>query len=423
MRFVWDHLRSVVTGRPYVHYVHESAPFEAALRRELASGAFDLVHFDSLDLQRFLPLVRHLPTVCTHHNAESVLLERRVARELGARAWYMRHQAALLARAESALLAAVRPERHGVRGRHRIAARAGPVGSLHHDPERRGYRVTSRPSGNGLRAGCVFVGGTTWFPNLDGLEWFAAEILPHMRESGMGAPVEWVGRVTDAERARFAALPGLRFTGYVDDIRPHVHAARVLHRAAARGRRHPPQDPGRLGHGDAGGGHQHCRARGSRRCTARTSCWRMMSPASCGKPPAYSRTPPWVRDSALPPAPRSSEPTAGTCWALKLRRQYHDAIARAARAGPAGDRAEPSGVRWRAGQGAAGPCAGPDPEGMGPLIGAQQCRPQLPPSAAAPTSRTSADLPRPIAASRCVRRYAAPRPCRYGAPAARCGRP
>ena len=42
------------------------------------------------------------------------------------------------------------------------------------------------PSQIGLGAGCVFVGGTTWFPNLDGQEWFAAEILPHMRESGLG---------------------------------------------------------------------------------------------------------------------------------------------------------------------------------------------------------------------------------------------
>ncbi len=46
-----------------------------------------------------------------------------------------------------------------------------------------------------------------------------------MRSAGIAAPVEWVGRVTEAERAQFAALPGFNFTGYVDDIRPHVHAA------------------------------------------------------------------------------------------------------------------------------------------------------------------------------------------------------
>ena len=32
----------------------------------------------------------------------------------------------------------------------------------------------------------------------------------------------WVGHVTDEERERFGTLPGLQFSGYVDDIRPHV---------------------------------------------------------------------------------------------------------------------------------------------------------------------------------------------------------
>ncbi len=224
VRYTWNHLRSLLTGLPYVHYVHESAAFEAALMRELASGNFDLVHIDSLDLQRFLPLVGHLPVVCTHHNAESVLLDRRVARELGPRAWYIRHQAALLARSESSLLP-----------RADLNVTASDVDSALLQELAPSARFATIPNGvdteyftpsrNGAGTGCVFVGGTTWFPNRDGLEWFAADILPQMRSAGVEAPVEWVGRVTDAERTEFAALPGFSFTGYVDDIRPHVRAA------------------------------------------------------------------------------------------------------------------------------------------------------------------------------------------------------
>ncbi len=47
----------------------------------------------------------------------------------------------------------------------------------------------------------------------------------HAGNAGINAPVEWVGRVTDAERAQFGGLPGVHFTGYVDDIRPHVQSA------------------------------------------------------------------------------------------------------------------------------------------------------------------------------------------------------
>lgn len=222
-RLLWDHLRSVTDGQPYVYHVHESAPFEAALRKELAAHAFDIVHIDSLDLLRFIPLVQHLPIACTHHNAESTLLLRRAARERGLRAWYLRHQAGLLARAESQLL-----DRFAVN----VTVSSIDSGVLQELAPLARFAVIPngvdaeffQPAANGKRTGCVFVGGTTWFPNRDGLEWFAADVLPRMRAAGMEDHVKWVGRVTDSERSQFD-IPGLSFTGYVDDIRPHVLSA------------------------------------------------------------------------------------------------------------------------------------------------------------------------------------------------------
>ena len=223
LRLVWDHVRSVSDGQPYVFHVHESAAFEAALRRELAATRFDIVHIDSLDLLRFVPLVSHLPIACTHHNAESTLLLRRAARERGLRSWYIRHQAGLLSRAEAQLLGqfdvnvTVSEVDSGVLRQLAPSARFAVIPN--------GVDAEFfRPAANGTRAGCVFVGGTTWFPNRDGLEWFTGDVLPRMRAAGMEDQVKWVGRVTDAERTAFAN-PGLDFTGYVDDIRPHVLSA------------------------------------------------------------------------------------------------------------------------------------------------------------------------------------------------------
>jgi len=222
-RLAWDHLRSMVDGRPYVYHVHQSAPFEAALRKELAATRFDMVHIDSLDLMRFVPMVQHLPIACTHHNAESTLLLRRAAREKGLRSWYVRHQAGLLSRAEAQLL-----------GRFDVNVTVSEVDSgvlRQLAPSARFAVIPNgvdadffRPAANGKRDGCVFVGGTTWFPNRDGLEWFTGHVLPRMRAAGMDDPVKWVGRITDSERIEFSK-PGLSFTGYVDDIRPHVLAA------------------------------------------------------------------------------------------------------------------------------------------------------------------------------------------------------
>lgn len=219
-RDIWDHLRSVVARRPYVHYVHESAGFEAELRRVTAERRIDLVHIDSLDLLRFVPLVRCLPIACNHHNAESVLLRRRADREAGIRAANIRHQARLLARAEAELVP--RFDMH-------VAVSPVDAQQLQVIAPRARFTVIAngvdaeffRPAAAGRRVGSVFVGGTTWFPNLDGLAWFTSDILPAMRAAGLNGGVKWVGRVTDEQRAEFGQ-PEIRFTGYVDDIRAHV---------------------------------------------------------------------------------------------------------------------------------------------------------------------------------------------------------
>jgi glycosyltransferase involved in cell wall biosynthesis len=212
-RFVWDHARSVVTGRPYTWYTHDSPPFIARLKTILAEQHFDLVHVDSLDLVRLLPVVQRLPVVCTHHNVESALLRRRGG-------VYLRHQANAIERVERewlprvALNIAVSPDD------------AAAFKTLSPDA-----RVAVVPNGVDTEyfapcdvddaEGCVFVGGTSWYPNRDALQWFVDDIIPRLGPT----KTTWVGRATDAERRAFANVPGLELTGYVDDIRPYVGAA------------------------------------------------------------------------------------------------------------------------------------------------------------------------------------------------------
>src|ERR1700722_20261777 len=62
-RFIADHARSVIRGVPYTYYVHDTAPFERRLLRLLAEERFSLVHMDSMDLIRFLPLLSGFPEV------------------------------------------------------------------------------------------------------------------------------------------------------------------------------------------------------------------------------------------------------------------------------------------------------------------------------------------------------------------------
>jgi glycosyltransferase involved in cell wall biosynthesis len=212
-RFVQDHLRSVLTGRPYTWYTHDSAPFIARLRTLLAERHFDVVHVDSLDLVRLLPVVQKLPIVCTHHNVESELLRRRG----GA---YLRHQARAIERAERewlprvALNIAVSPDDAAM---FRTLSPTARVEVIPNGVDTDYFAPCDADHPNG----CVFVGGTSWYPNRDALQWFVTDIIPRLGAT----KTTWVGRATEAERRSFANVSCLDLTGYVDDIRPYVGAA------------------------------------------------------------------------------------------------------------------------------------------------------------------------------------------------------
>ena len=224
IRFLYDHLRSLAFGQVYTTFVYDSAAFRGRLNELLAVGHYDLVHVDSLDLARYLPACQGLPVVCVHHDIESALLARRAAVERNPwRSAYFRYQSRRMEEVE----------------RNWCARVAMNVTMSDHDGDRvaalaPGARVTVVPNGvdtvefqppPGSGAGVAYVGGTNPFPNLDALEFFAADILPRLRASGLRGPVRWVGRASPEQQRDYAERCGIDLTGYVADVRPLLRDA------------------------------------------------------------------------------------------------------------------------------------------------------------------------------------------------------
>jgi glycosyltransferase involved in cell wall biosynthesis len=223
-RLLWDHARSVLTGRAYTAFAYESAAFTHALRSHLERETFALAHLDSLDLGAYVPALAGVPVVAVHQNVESALLRRRAANESSAaRRLYLRMQARLMKKEE---------RRWSPRVALNLAVSDADAAELRAlVPNARFEMIpngvdvdTFVPSNVASEDGIVFVGGMSWFPNADALEFFDEEILPLVRARDDTVKVTWVGRAKPEVIARYAKR-GIQLTGHVDDIRPYVAKA------------------------------------------------------------------------------------------------------------------------------------------------------------------------------------------------------
>ncbi|MFN7725225.1 MAG: TIGR03087 family PEP-CTERM/XrtA system glycosyltransferase [Rubrivivax sp.] len=74
----------------------------------------------------------------------------------------------------------------------------------------------------------VFTGAMDYWPNIDAVQWFVAEVLPRVRQRWPGARLHIVGR-SPAPAVRALASDAVVVTGTVPDVRPYLqHAAAVV---------------------------------------------------------------------------------------------------------------------------------------------------------------------------------------------------
>ncbi len=73
----------------------------------------------------------------------------------------------------------------------------------------------------------VFVGVMDYLPNVDGVRWFAEQILPLIRRERPSAQFAIVGARPTAEVTALGRIPGVTVTGYVDNPRDELARASV----------------------------------------------------------------------------------------------------------------------------------------------------------------------------------------------------
>jgi glycosyltransferase involved in cell wall biosynthesis len=226
-RRLWNHMKSMASGRAYTFYEYWSTEFQGQLREILSRREPDLIHIDSLDLYRWLKELPPVLKVCTHHSIESELLRLRAQRvKSRVIARYMRHQADLVERTERELCPQFSAN---VMMSDLDAARLRILSP--------GARTIVAPNGvdtayfslptslSPVPGRVVFLGPTYMFPNRDAVDYFLREVWSLIRAVEKSASFHLIGRSSPSDCRRYHSQPGVTCLGYVADVRPHIAEA------------------------------------------------------------------------------------------------------------------------------------------------------------------------------------------------------
>jgi glycosyltransferase involved in cell wall biosynthesis len=227
LRKIWDHLRSLSSGRAFTYYQFHSRPFADRLHAVLRTRPPDLVHLDSLDLHCWLPELPPVPIACTHHDIDSELLRLRARRlNHAVLRHYVRFQAARVERLERELCPrlALNVMMSEVDAQKLEALAPGAATAV--VPNGADTEHFQPNDADSIAGRVVFVGPTYSHPNRDAVEFLLQEIWPRVRAADRGASLRLVGRSAPVDRARYDAEPGVTALGYVPDVRPPLSQAR-----------------------------------------------------------------------------------------------------------------------------------------------------------------------------------------------------
>jgi glycosyltransferase involved in cell wall biosynthesis len=219
-------LRGTLTKTPFLAAKYDSGALRARLV-ELARDA-DLVHFDMLPLMAHADCVpAGVPVALNAHNVEHHLLAKRAQIEprLAARTFLASQVGRLHAfeqlscRRADAILACSDPDAASLRE----LAPGREVDVIANGVDLDGNRPSpAAPDQSRL----VFVGQMGWFPNRDGVDWFLQAVFPRILAARPQARFVLVGKA-DGFEVPAAVAGNVRLAGFVDDLRPDVHAAAV----------------------------------------------------------------------------------------------------------------------------------------------------------------------------------------------------
>jgi glycosyltransferase involved in cell wall biosynthesis len=215
---------SVLGDLPVAVASDRSGKGSAAVAAELATKP-DLLVVDFPHAAVLLPERLDVPSVIFTHNVESEIFRRHLAaatNPLTRTLWrgqtrkMERYEKETLARFDRVIAVSERDatqfrERYGVKDVVAIPTGVDLDYFTFHEPAKE-HRV-------------IFTGSMDWLPNAEGIDWLLRKVWPSVAARMPDASLKVIGRSPPPHLVRAANGSRVEFTGFVDDVRPHVAGA------------------------------------------------------------------------------------------------------------------------------------------------------------------------------------------------------
>jgi sugar transferase (PEP-CTERM/EpsH1 system associated) len=223
--------RSLVTGRPFLIERDASGEMQAAIARLMARWKFDAVHADQLSMAQFA-VDLHIPIrVLDEHNAVWTIVQRAASREgRGPRRWLAELEWRKLRAYEGAVCRRF-DQVTVVSDEDRLALEA--AAGAHLSAAVIPIAVDTRDlaySARGPDARHVLSVATMFYPpNVEGIQWFAEQVFPLIRQTSSETRFLIVGSRPPAHiQALAQGDTGIDVTGYVADLEPVLAQSSVM---------------------------------------------------------------------------------------------------------------------------------------------------------------------------------------------------
>jgi glycosyltransferase involved in cell wall biosynthesis len=229
IRYRLDYLRKLCSHVPYVVHQYAIPAVREKVRDLLTTHEFDVIVCDFLFPCLNLPRKTSCPQILFAHNAETMIWKRHfeVAKGMawkavtGTEYLKLRHFESRRSQTFDHVITVSRQDRD-------FFAKSVPLS-----------RISVLPTGVDLEyfypqdapespLELVFTGSMDWLANEDAILFFGEKILPLLLGANPGISLTVVGRdPTDKLRRMAKAVPQIRLTGTVDDVRPYIARAAV----------------------------------------------------------------------------------------------------------------------------------------------------------------------------------------------------